>query len=190
MKIFVQSIRMFLVLTVLTGLIYPVVVTGIAHLCFPSQAEGSQVTINGKVAGSALLAQKSVDPKYFWPRPSAGDYATVASGASNLGPGSDALKKAISDRATQMRSTYKLAADAPLPDDMLTTSASGVDPDISPAAARLQIDRVATARGYDADTRARLSQLVEAHVQNPQWGFLGEPRLNVFLLNQAVDELK
>lgn len=190
MKVFAQSIRMFLVLAVLTGVIYPLAVTGIAHLCFPSQAEGSQVTINGKIAGSALLAQKSVDPRYFWPRPSAGDYATVASGASNLGPGSDALKKAISDRAAQMRSTYKIGADAPLPDDMLTTSASGLDPDISPAAARLQIERVASARRYDADQKTRLSHLVETRIQNPQWGFLGQPRLNVFLLNQAVDELK
>jgi len=190
MKIFAQSIRMFLVLTVLTGLIYPLAVTGFAHLCFPSQAEGSQITINGKVCGSALLAQKSVDPKYFWPRPSAADYATVASGASNLGPGSDTLKKAISDWATQLRTANKLADNASLPDDMLTTSGSGLDPDISPAAARMQIDRVATARGYENDKKAQLTQIVEAHILGPQWGFLGKPRVNVLLLNQAVDELK
>jgi len=190
MKIIIQSIRLFLALVILTGVLYPVVITGIAHLCFPTQAEGSQVLVNGKVIGSALLAQKSVDPKYFWPRPSAGDYATVASGASNLGPGSDALKKAIADRANQLRTTYHLAADAPIPDDLLTTSGSGVDPHISPAAARLQIERVAAARGYDAGKKAQLSRLVESSIEGPQLGFFGEARLNVLLLNQAVDALR
>jgi K+-transporting ATPase ATPase C chain len=190
MKLLAQSIRMFLVLVVLTGLIYPLLVTGLAHVFFPFQAEGSQLVINGKVVGSALLAQKSVDPKYFWPRPSAGDYATVASGASNLGPGSDALKKAISDRLTQARATYGLANDATVPDDLLTTSGSGLDPDISPAGARLQITRVAGARGFSADQKQKLAALVEYYIQGPELGFLGDSRVNVLLLNQAVDALK
>ncbi len=189
MKIFLPCFRLFLVLVILTGVIYPLAVTAVAQLIFHNQAEGSPVNLNGKLIGSSLLSQKTESPKYFWPRPSAGDYATVASGASNLGPGSDALKKAISDRADKMRAANHLAADAPLPDDMITTSASGLDPHISPAAARMQIDRIAQARSLNTDQKTRLIKLVEDHVEGPQLGFLGEPRINVLLLNLALDEL-
>src|SRR5579871_1965272 len=143
MKIFFPCFRLFLVLTLLTGVIYPVSVTILAHGMFRDQAVGSPVLRDGKLIGSALLAQKTESPKYFWPRPSAGDYATVASSASNLGPSSDALKKAIADREAQLRASNDLAPNGPIPDDMLTASASGLDPDISPAAARMQINRVA-----------------------------------------------
>jgi K+-transporting ATPase ATPase C chain len=189
MKIFFPCFRLFLVLVILTGVIYPLTVTAVAQLIFHNQAEGSPVSINGKLIGSALLSQKTESPKYFWPRPSAGDYATVASSASNLGPSSDALKKAIADRAAKWRSADNLAADAPLPDDMITASASGLDPHISPAAARLQIDRITQARGFNAGQKAKLITLVESHVEGPQLGFLGEPRVNVLLLNLALDEL-
>jgi K+-transporting ATPase ATPase C chain len=189
MKIFLPCFRLFLVLVLLTGVIYPLAVTAVAQLVFHTQAEGSPVSLNGKLIGSALLSQKTESPKYFWPRPSAGDYATVASSASNLGPSSDALKKAISDRAAKLRTANNLAADAPLPDDMITTSASGLDPQISPAAARMQIDRVATARGFNTDQKVKLTALVESHTEGPQFGFLGESRVNVLLLNLALDEL-
>lgn len=189
MKILFPCFRLFLVLTILTGVIYPVTVTAIAQLMFHDQAEGSPVGLDGKLIGSALLAQKTESPKYFWPRPSAGDYATVASSASNLGPGSDALRKAIADRAVKWRSMNNLAVDAPLPDEMIATSASGLDPDISPAAARMQIDRIAQARGFNMDQRTKLIKLVERHIERPQLGFLGEPRINVLLLNLALDEL-
>lgn len=189
MKIFFPCFRLFLVLVILTGGIYPLTVTAVAQLAFHWQAEGSLENANGKLVGSALLSQKTGSPKYFWPRPSAGDYATVASSASNLGPGSDALKKAIADRSTQLRSANNLAADATLPDDMITTSASGLDPHISPAAARMQIDRVAQARGLNTEQKAELVTLVESHLEGPQLGFLGEPRVNVLLLNLALDEL-
>jgi K+-transporting ATPase ATPase C chain len=189
MKIVMPCFRLFLVLTLLTGVIYPMVVTAVAQVALHSQAEGSLKSVNGKVIGSALLSQKTEGEKYFWPRPSAGDYATVASSASNLGPSSDVLKKAISDRATKFRATNNLPADASLPDDMITASASGLDPHISPAAAHLQIDRVATARGWKGDQKTRLVALVDQYIEGPQLGFLGEPRVNVLLLNLAVDEL-
>jgi K+-transporting ATPase ATPase C chain len=189
MKIFFPCFRLFLVLVILTGVIYPLAVTAIAQLTLHNQAEGSPLNLNGKLIGSALLSQKTEGPKYFWPRPSAGDYATVASSASNFGPSSDALKKAIADRATKLRSANNLAADAPLPDDMITASASGLDPDISPAAARIQIDRVGKARDFNEEQKAKLEKLVESHIEGPQLGFLGEPRVNVLLLNLALDEL-
>jgi K+-transporting ATPase ATPase C chain len=189
MKIVFPCFRLFHVLVILTGVVYPLVITAIAQLAFHDQAEGSLEIANGKVIGSALLSQKTENPKYFWPRPSAGDYATVASSASNLGPSSDALKKAISDRAAKMRTANNLTADVPPPDDMITTSASGLDPHISPTAARMQIDRVAKARDYDAEQKAKLTTLVESHLEGPQLGFFGEPRVNVLLLNLALDGL-
>jgi K+-transporting ATPase ATPase C chain len=189
MKIFFPCFRLFLVLVLLTGLVYPLVVTAVAQLVFHGQAQGSLVSFHGKLLGSALLSQKTEGATYFWPRPSAGDYATVASGASNLGPSSAVLKKAIADRAAKWRSANDLAPDAALPDDMVTTSASGLDPDISPLAAVMQMDRIAKARGFDAKERAELAKLVESHIEGPQFGFLGEPRVNVLLLNLALDQL-
>jgi K+-transporting ATPase ATPase C chain len=189
MKILFPCFRLFLVLVVLTGVVYPMAVTLIAQLVFPAQAQGSQVSVDGRLVGSALLAQKTEDPRNFWPRPSAGDYATVASSSSNLGPSSQTLKKTIAEQAARVRAANHLAADAPLPDDILTTSASGLDPHISPAAARMQIDRVAQARGFTAAQKAALAQLVENHIEGPEFGFLGEARVNVLLLNLALDEL-
>ena len=189
MKIIFPCFRLFLVLVVLTGIVYPLAVTGVAQVLFHHQAEGSLVLVNGHPVGSELLSQKTEGPRYFWPRPSADDYATLASGASNLGPGSDALKKALTDRATKMRTTYGLTADASLPDDAITTSGSGLDPDISPAAARMQIERVAQARKFSDNQKKALTALVESQVKPPQFGFLGEPRVNVLLLNLAVDQL-
>ncbi len=171
----------------LTGVIYPVFVTVLAQVLFPNQSQGSLITSTKGVAGSALLSQKTESPKYFWPRPSAGDYATMPSGSSNLGPSSDALKKAISDRKTKLQTTGEQAA---IPDDLLTTSGSGLDPDISPEAARRQINRIIQARGLSVDQAAQLKQLVEQHMESPQWGFLGEPRVNVLMLNLALDQLK
>ena len=173
--------RLFLVLVVLTGVIYPLVVTVLAQLLFHEQSQGSLVTSNNVVIGSRLLSQKTESDKYFWPRPSSGDYATVASGASNLGPSSDALKKAITDRVAKIGNA---------PDDLLTASGSGLDPEISPEAATWQMDRVAKARGFSSDQVSQLKALVQEHVENPQWGFLGEPRVNVLMLNLALDQLK
>ena len=178
MKVTLQSIRIYLVITVLTGVIYPLAMTGIAQLFFPRQANGSRIIENDKLVGSDLIAQKFESPKYFWPRPSAADYATVASGASNKGPTSSDLKKAIEERRE------KFGADAPV--DLLTASGSGLDPHISPEAAQLQIPRVASARNMSIE---KITTLVDQAIEQPQLGFFGEPRVNVLQLNRALDQL-
>jgi len=186
MKLFIQSIRQTIVWTIVAGVAYPLIMTGVAQLLFRHQANGSLIERNGTVVGSELLAQQFTGEKYFWPRPSAGGYATVPSGASNLGPTSQALQSNVTANATAFRTSNKLAADAPVPADMVFTSGSGLDPHISPESARLQIGRVATARGMSPD---RLGALVERFVEPAQWGVFGEARVNVLRLNLALDEL-
>ena len=179
MKTVLQSLRIYVVITVLTGVLYPLAMTGIAHLFFARQANGSRVVQNGQLVGSELIAQKFESPRYFWPRPSAADYATVASGASNKGPTSADLKKSIDERRA------KFGSDAPV--DLLTASGSGLDPHISPEAARWQIARVATARNVSNET---VTALVDRMTEQSQFGFLGEPRVNVLQLNRALDQLR
>lgn len=179
MKTILQSLRAYLVLTVVTGVIYPLFITGIAQLCFQHQANGSRVVQNGQIVGSDLLAQKFESPRYFWPRPSGADFATLPSGASNKGPTSADLKKAIDDRRT------RFGADAPV--DLLTASGSGLDPHISPEAAHSQISRIAAARGISPQ---KMSELVDQTTEAPQLGFLGEPRVNVLRLNRALDAIR
>ena len=170
------SLRAILVLTVITSIAYPLLITGIAQLAFPSQANGSLVRSGDQIIGSELLAQKFTAAKYFWPRPSAADYGTVASGASNQGFTSKKLLDAITER----RAT--LGENAPA--DLLTTSGSGLDPDISPEAAHYQIARVAAARNLPTKT---VEMLVDHKTLGPQLGFLGQPRVNVLALNRALD---
>ena len=186
MKLFIQSILLTIIFTVLTGVLYPLVITGIAQVAFHDKANGSLIERDGKVVGSGLLAQQFTGDKYFWPRPSAGSYGTVPSGASNLGPTSQALQSNVTANAAAFRTGNKLAADAPVPADMVFTSASGLDPHISPEAARLQVGRVATARSMGAD---QVKALVEKFVESPQWGIFGEARVNVLRLNLALDEM-
>jgi len=178
-KEILTSLRAILVLTVITSIAYPLVITGIGQLAFPSQANGSLVKSGDQVVGSALLAQKFTDAKYFWPRPSAADYATVASGASNQGFTSQKNLDTINQRRTS------LGNDAPA--DLLTASGSGLDPDISPEAARFQIARVAAARKLSPEA---VSKIVDTTTQGPQLGFLGEPRVNVLALNRALNLAK
>jgi len=195
MKLILQSIRQLILWTLVTGVLYPLVLTVAFQALFPRQAAGSLVMRDGKVVGSVFIAQQFSGPTYFWPRPSAGNsspvagapnaYATVPSGASNLGPTSASLQSNVQGFAKALRDAHKLPADAPVPADLITTSASGVDPEISPEAARFQVARVAAARGLPAE---RVGALVEKFVQPRQWGFLGEPRVNVLLLNLALDE--
>ena len=173
------SIRALVVLTIVTGVIYPLIVTGIGLVVFPRQAAGSFVEIGGKPAGSVLIAQKFTDPRYFWPRPSAADYGTVASGASNQGFTSKKLLDAVRER----RQVFGAAA----PADLLYASASGLDPHVSPEAAAFQIPRIAAARGM---TPERVSAVVAQLTEPPQLAFLGQPRVNVLLLNLALDEIK
>ena len=174
------------VLTVVTGIIYPLIVTGIAQTLFPSQANGSLIVKDGKPVGSALIGQPFDDPKYFWGRPSATSpfaYNAGASSGSNLSPTNPDLVKAVQGRVEALR-----AADpgntAPVPVDLVTASGSGLDPDISGAAALYQAPRVARARGLDPE---RVRELVARHTQGRSLGVLGEPRVNVLALNLALD---
>jgi K+-transporting ATPase ATPase C chain len=174
--------------TVLTGLIYPLAVTGIAQVVFPNQANGSIITKNGKPVGSALLGQQFDDPKYFWGRLSATGpypYNGGASSGSNRGPNNPDLMKAVQERIQALR-----AADpgktVKIPVDLVTASGSGLDPHISPAAAAYQVQRVAKLRGMD---EAKVSALVAANTKDRQFGILGEPVVNVLGLNLALDEL-
>jgi len=176
---------------VVTGIVYPLVVTLIAQGAFRNQANGSLVERDGKMIGSALLAQQFQGSNYFWPRPSACSYGTgptgiAASSGSNLGPTSGALQTNVMNNASAFISGNNLPTNTSVPPDMVFASASGLDPHISPKAARLQIARVAGARGLGPD---KVTELVEKFVEPPQWGFLGEPRVNVLLLNIALDDL-
>jgi K+-transporting ATPase ATPase C chain len=185
MKLLIQSILLTIVFTVITGVLYPLAMTGIAQVAFKDKANGSLIEKNGQIVGSELLAQQFTGEKYFWPRPSAASYGTVPSGASNLGPTSQKLHDAVVTNAAAFRVAHKLATDAPVPADMVFASGSGLDPHISPEAARAQAARVAAARGVSVDS---IKALVEKSIEPPQWGFLGEARVNVLKLNLALDK--
>jgi potassium-transporting ATPase KdpC subunit len=190
MKTILPALRLFIILSILTGVLYPLAVTGLAQWWFPRQANGSLVSQGQTVVGSELLAQAFKNPRYFWPRPSAGNFATVPSGGSNYGPTSGALQKAIRDRASALRAAHELPTDAPVPPELLTASGSGLDPHISPEAARFELNRVARERGFDAKHTAQGAALISRFTEAPQWGFLGQPRVNVLLLNLALDRLQ
>lgn len=183
---FLVALRMFCLLSLLTGVAYPLGVTALSQLLFAEQANGQIIGSQSQKQASALLAQKFEDPAYFWPRPSAADYAAVASGASNKGPLSADLKKAIAERANALRLAHGLPASAAVPEELLMTSGSGLDPHLSPAGVRFQIVRVAKARGL---SEAQLRTLVDSLIEPRQLGVLGEPRINVLKLNLALNQL-
>lgn len=187
MKDFIIALRLLAFMTLLCGGLYPLLVTGIAQAAFPDQANGSIVhNAKGEVVGSALLAQRFRGDRYFWPRPSAGDYATVASGASNKGPASADLKKAVDERRAALAQT---AGNEAIPADLLFASGSGLDPHISKDAARLQVKRITQARKLESSKAAALYALIERHTQGPQWGIFGEERVSVLLLNLELDKI-
>ena len=182
------AVTLFILLSIITGLIYPLLVTGIGQALFPQQAAGSLIERDGKLVGSRLIGQPFTDPKYFWGRPSATGpypYNAAASGGSNLGPLNPALKEAVESRVKALRIADPGNA-APVPVDLATASASGLDPHISPAAAEYQVMRVARARGLAPET---VRNLVTQQTENRQWGIFGEPRVNVLELNLALDPL-
>ncbi len=183
------AIVLLILMTVITGIAYPLVVTGVAKVLFPAKAAGSLIVRDGKPVGSRLIGQPFSDPKYFWSRPSATSpqpYNGLASGGSNLGPLNPALTDAVKARIAALR-----AADptdhAPIPVDLVTASGSGLDPDISLAAAYYQADRVARARYLSLD---RVRALIAEHAKSRLLGVIGEPRVNVLELNLALDNLR
>jgi K+-transporting ATPase ATPase C chain len=190
-KLITQSIRQTLVWSLIAGVFYPVVITVFSQLFFKDQANGSLVYRDGKLIGSAWLAQQFTGTNYFWPRPSACSYGTgptgiSASSGSNLGPTSGAQQTNVINNISAFISGNNLPTNTVVPADMVYASASGLDPQISPESARLQIARVAAARGLSQD---KVTELVEKFVEPPQWGFLGQARVNVLLLNVALDQL-
>jgi K+-transporting ATPase ATPase C chain len=182
------ALVMLLALTALTGVAYPLLVTGIAQFAFPHQANGSLIERNGKPVGSALIGQPFSDPKYFWGRPSATGptpYNAAASSGSNQGPLNPALEAAVKARIEALKSADPTQT-SPIPVDLVTASASGLDPHISPASAEWQAPRITRVRGLPSDA---VRELIAQHTQARQLGVLGEPRVNVLRLNLALDRI-
>jgi K+-transporting ATPase ATPase C chain len=181
------ALRINIFLMIVCGIVYPLAITGISQIVFPHQANGSLITRNGQVIGSELIGQNFTRPEYFQPRPSAAGndgYDATASGGSNYGPTNQKLidrMKASVEKFHKDNPGYH----GPIPSDLLTTSASGLDPDISPASAQAEVPRVAKARGISVD---QLNQLVAQYTKAPDFGLLGEPRVNVLRLNLALDQ--
>ncbi len=174
------AIVLTLLFTVLTGIVYPLAITGAAQGLFPAQANGSQISRDGKLVGSALIGQLFERDNYFHGRPSAINYDAATSSGSNLGPSSKTLVSDLAERAAAY-------GDAKIPADLVTASGSGLDPDLSPEGALAQVPRIAAARGLTEDA---VRQLVASETVGPDLGILGEPRVNVLALNLALDELK
>ena len=195
LKLTKQALLLLVAFTVLTGIVYPLVVTGIVQAIFPRQANGSLIYRNNKPVGSSLIGQSFTDPKYFWSRPSATQttdaepkplpYNAESSNGSNLGPMNPDLAKAVADRIAALRKADPDNA-LPVPIDLVTASASGLDPHISPAAAEYQVGRVARVRGMDEKV---VRQLVAKHTEGRTFGLLGEPRVNVVELNLDLDSV-
>lgn len=178
MKNTLIALRLFLIMTVLTGIAYPVLITGLAKTLWSTKADGSLVIKDGDIIGSLLLAQKFEDSIYFWPRPSATDYNAAASSGSNKGPTNADLKK-----------IYDEGKSFDLPDEMIFTSGSGLDPHVSLESIQMRIDKVASARNLNKTQHEELLKLIDKSVENPDLGFLGKLRVNVLKLNLAMDGL-
>jgi K+-transporting ATPase ATPase C chain len=184
-----QAVLLFVVLSILTGIVYPLAITGIAQTFFPQQAGGSLIYREGKPVASSLIGQPFTDPKYFWSRPSATapmPYNAGSSSGSNLGPTNPDLMKTVRERIAALK-TADPGNESLIPVDLVTSSASGLDPHISPAAAEYQVARVAKIRGLDAE---KIRQLVARHTETRTFGLLGEPRVNVVELNLELDEIR
>ncbi|MDR3539423.1 MAG: potassium-transporting ATPase subunit KdpC [Desulfosporosinus sp.] len=184
-----RSFMLLLVMTLLTGIAYPLVVTGLAKVIFPKQAEGSLLYKGGQPIGSVLIGQNFRDARYFYSRPSAAGkdgYDATNSSGSNLGPTNKAFLDSAAKQAEKVRTDNGLSATTPVPGDLITASASGLDPDITPEAAQIQVGRVAKARNL---SEQKVQGLVDQYTEGRQFGFLGEPRVNVLQLNIALDSL-
>jgi potassium-transporting ATPase KdpC subunit len=187
MKNLISAVRMYVVLTVVCGIVYTVIVTAIAQCLFPHRANGSLVMAGGRIVGSELLGQGFTKPEYFRGRPSSVSYDPLPSGASNLGVAGLQLKDSVAARGKEFSGTFGPASGSNVPLDMLFSSASGLDPHISPEAARVQINRIAGQRHMTLRQKEALAAMVEQSIEQPQLGFLGMPRVNVLMLNLMLD---
>lgn len=183
------ALKFLLVMTILTGIIYPFLMTGLAQLSFPANANGSLIIKNGKILGSELIGQNFDSVAYFWSRPSAIGYNPIPSGASNYGPTSDTLKKQVNARRISFAAKNSMTDMNIIPKEMIFASASGLDPHISPEAAFLQVDRVCRARNFNEDRKQKLMECIRDLTEAPQFLIFGEKRINVLLLNLSLDRL-
>jgi len=183
------ALKFLLIMTILTGIIYPLVMTGIAQVVFPSKSNGSLILKDSKVIGSELIGQKFDSSIYFWSRPSAIGYSPVPSGASNYGPTSDTLKKLVDTRREYFANNNSVNNLTDVPLEMIFASGSGLDPHISPAAAQLQVERIAQARNFDSNQKQKLTETVKNLTEKPQFLILGEERINVLNLNIELDRI-
>lgn len=190
MKTLIVSLKIFLFFTILTGIIYPLFITGIAEIFFPGKINGSIIYKNNMPAGSSLIGQKFDSAIYFSSRPSATDYNALPSGGSNLGATSSKLKGEVRMRANQFLQSNHLPDSTNIPDEMIFASASGLDPHISFRSALLQLNRVAASRNYNERQKKELLNLINTHLELPLFNVLGEPVINVLLLNLDVDTIK
>lgn len=183
------ALKFLLVMTILTGILYPLLMTGLAQLTFPSKANGSMIIKDGKIIGSELIGQKFDSTIYFWSRPSTIGYNPVPSGASNYGPTSDTLKKLVTARRDLFAKMNSVADPLSVPKEMVFASGSGLDPHISPEAALLQVDRIANARHFDNNQKELLIKHIKDLTETPQFLLLGENRINVLILNLDLNKL-
>jgi potassium-transporting ATPase KdpC subunit len=183
------ALKMLLIMTIVTGILYPLVITGFAQLAFHDKANGSMIRKDGMIIGSELIGQKFDRVAYFWSRPSAVDDNPLPSGGSNFGPTSDKLKKVVRVRKATFVAANMVKDSTAIPAEMLFASGSGLDPHISPKAALMQVDRVAKVRGLNTVQKQRLISLISTKAEGPQFGLFGEERINVFMLNLALDKL-
>jgi len=185
----ILAIKFLAVMIILTGIIYPFFMTGVAQITFPSKANGSLLMKDGKLIGSELIGQKFDSSIYFWGRPSAIDYNPIPSSGSNFGPTSKKLKKMVAERRTEFGKSNSISDTASIPREMIFASASGLDPHISQKAALMQVNRVVKNRNFSNDQKQKLMKCILDLTEPPQFMFLGEERINVFALNLKLDKI-
>jgi len=188
-KQIIITLRYFLIITIFTGVAYPLFISAISVIAYPDKAAGSLIEKDGKVIGSKLIGQKFESDKYFWSRPSAIDYNPMPSGGSNSGPTSAALQKFYQDKQKNFREKNLIKDISSVPNEMFFASASGVDPHISPASAFFQVERIVKARNFDNAKKEKVIKLIDSLTENPQFGFLGNSVVNVLLLNLELDNI-
>jgi K+-transporting ATPase ATPase C chain len=186
----ITALKFLLLMTILTGIIYPLLMTGLAQLTYPSKANGSLILRDGKIAGSELIGQKFDSSIYFWSRPSASGYNPVPSGGSNYGPTSETLKKLVATRRILFAETNLMDDTTSIPNEMVFSSGSGLDPHISPDGAMLQVERVSQARHFDDNQKQLLIQTIKELSEKPQFLILGEERINVLKLNLKLQNIE